>query len=37
MRLKYTYEGQYKDGLKNGNGILIWDDGRKYDGEWKGG
>jgi hypothetical protein len=28
------YEGDYKEGLKHGQGIYTWKDGSKYDGEW---
>ena len=31
------YEGEWKDGERNGHGIFTYpDDGRKYEGEWKG-
>lgn len=29
-----TYKGQFKDGMKNGNGILTYFDGTKYNGEF---
>jgi hypothetical protein len=28
------FEGMYRDGMKNGQGVYSWPDGR-YDGEWK--
>lgn len=38
---KYTngskYEGDFKDGIRHGRGIMTWKDGAKYDGEWKDG
>jgi len=30
-----VYEGEYRDGKKNGRGVLVWADGDRYDGEWK--
>jgi len=31
------YEGEWKDGKRNGQGTFTYpDDGRKYEGEWKG-
>ena len=36
--LNYTnsdsYEGEFKNGKKRGNGKMLWDDG-EYEGEWK--
>ncbi len=32
-----TYEGQWKDGLKHGNGKFTWEDGGAYEGQWKDG
>jgi len=29
------YEGEWRDGLQNGKGKLIHDDGSWYDGDWK--
>ena len=29
------YEGNYKNGTKNGEGKLIWLDGSSYEGEFK--
>jgi len=31
------YVGEYKDGVKNGQGIYTWANGDKYVGEWKDG
>lgn len=28
------YEGEYKDGMKHGNGILRWADGSSYEGQF---
>ena len=28
------YKGGYKDGLKHGWGIFVWEDGMQYEGEW---
>eukprot|EP00747_Dinoflagellata_sp_TGD_P197122 gnl/TRDRNA2_/TRDRNA2_68104_c0_seq1.p2 gnl/TRDRNA2_/TRDRNA2_68104_c0~~gnl/TRDRNA2_/TRDRNA2_68104_c0_seq1.p2 ORF type:complete len:335 (-),score=47.99 gnl/TRDRNA2_/TRDRNA2_68104_c0_seq1:143-1147(-) len=30
-----TYEGDFLNDLKNGNGVLTWDDGRQYCGQFK--
>lgn len=31
-----TYDGQLDDeGLRNGAGKMVWEDGNQYDGEWK--
>ena len=30
-----TYEGEWRDGQRNGNGVFYYADGSKYDGEWK--
>jgi hypothetical protein len=30
-------KGEYKNGKKNGFGIYLWPDGRKYEGYWKDG
>ena len=30
-----TYEGEYKNDLKNGKGIFTWSSGSKYIGEFK--
>ena len=30
------YVGEFKNGLKNGQGTYTWSDGSKYVGEWKG-
>ena len=30
-----TYEGEWKDGMRNGIGTQIWANGNKYVGEWK--
>ena len=32
-----TYEGNFVNDEKDGYGIQIWTDGRKFDGEWKAG
>ncbi len=29
------YTGDMMDGMRHGKGVQIWDDGAKYDGEWK--
>ena len=29
------YDGEYKDGKRNGKGTYTFADGDKYDGEWK--
>jgi len=34
---QHTYEGEWKDGVKSGNGIMIYPDGSKYTGEWANG
>ena len=31
------YQGQVKDGKPNGLGVIIYPDGRKYEGEFKDG
>lgn len=28
------YKGDFKNGLKYGNGVYKWSDGSSYDGEW---
>ena len=30
-----TYEGEYKDDIRNGFGIYKYKDGNRYEGEWK--
>ena len=30
-----TYEGEWLNGMKHGNGNQIWADGSQYKGEWK--
>ena len=30
------YDGEYRDGKENGQGVLVWEDA-KYDGAWKDG
>jgi hypothetical protein len=30
-----SYEGNWKNDLRDGKGVFIWSDGDKYDGEWK--
>ena len=32
----FNFEGNFKNGDRNGFGILIFNDGRKIEGEWKG-
>ena len=29
------YEGDWKDGVRDGNGIDTFSNGERYDGEWK--
>jgi hypothetical protein len=31
---KDTYEGEFKSGMPNGNGIYTWQNGNTYNGEW---
>ena len=31
------YEGEFKNGKRDGQGTLTWTDGEKYEGEWKNG
>lgn len=31
------YEGQMKEGVPHGRGVMEWPDGRQYDGEWRSG
>lgn len=31
------YKGEYKKGKKDGYGIYVWPDGRRYEGYWKDG
>lgn len=35
MLNKAIYEGTFKDGKKNGFGVIIWPDKKKYKGYWK--
>ena len=35
--LREKYSGEYKDGLKHGQGTYTWNDGEKYEGEYKDG
>ena len=32
---KFVYEGQWKNGEKNGRGAQMWRDGSIYEGYWK--
>jgi hypothetical protein len=32
---KEKYNGELKDGIKHGQGVLEYSDGTKYIGEWK--
>lgn len=32
-----TYEGEFRDDLKSGSGVLTWDDGRQYRGQFENG
>ena len=32
-----SYEGDYRDGKREGNGTFIYSDGRKYVGGWRDG
>ena len=29
------YEGEHKNGLSNGQGIVLYSDGTSYNGQWK--
>ncbi|MCB1324918.1 MAG: hypothetical protein H7A21_18175 [Spirochaetales bacterium] len=31
------YEGDFVDGVLEGQGIMLWADGRRYEGEWRNG
>jgi hypothetical protein len=31
---KARYEGDYKDGLRTGRGIMVYPNGDRYEGEW---
>lgn len=31
----FSYEGEYVQGLKEGVGTMVWNNGRKYVGKWK--
>lgn len=30
-----TYVGNFKDNMKNGFGVFTWNNGVRYEGEWK--
>jgi len=30
-----VYEGEWRDGKRNGKGTNTWPDGNKYEGDWK--
>jgi hypothetical protein len=30
-----TYEGEWKNGIREGSGMQVWVDGSTYVGEWK--
>lgn len=30
-----VYDGEWKEDKRSGQGVLIWEDGKKYDGKWK--
>lgn len=32
-----TYDGEWKDGKRNGQGVMKYPSGQQYDGEWKNG
>jgi len=29
------YTGEMNSGIRHGNGAQLWDDGAKYEGEWR--
>ncbi len=31
---KQIYEGEFRDGVAHGKGVMLWADGHHYDGEW---
>jgi len=31
---KQVYEGEFRDGVAHGKGVMLWEDGHHYDGEW---
>ena len=30
-----VYKGNFKNGMYDGIGVYVWNDGRIYEGEWK--
>ena len=34
MLNKQIYEGEFRDGVAHGKGVMLWEDGQHYDGEW---
>ena len=32
-----NYTGEYRDGIRHGQGVFIYSNGDKYDGEWQNG
>ncbi|WP_046745732.1 glycosyltransferase family 39 protein [Kordia zhangzhouensis] len=32
---EFGYSGSWKDDMRNGYGIYVWEDGQKYEGYWK--
>ncbi len=33
----HVYNGEYKDGIRHGQGVYKWADGKIYEGEWRDG
>ena len=34
-KIQVNIQGEYFNGKKDGIGIYLWEDGKKYMGEWK--